>query len=383
MRNPMLMKPTGQYELYIHRQSGNKMRPGQKNRMRGGRNSGNNNNRRGPNPLTRSYESNGPDVKVRGTPQHIAEKYMQLARDANSAGDNVMAEAYLQHAEHYYRIIAAAQNAQQVAYNQANGIANPADAEAEDEDEFEVAGSDRFTFRTPQSFQAPTGQNGAPQPFSEGGEQPAMTDGQPSEGGQPSYQQPREQQREQQPREHQPREHQPREHREHQPREHRGDRQDRQFGNRRPYEDRGDRSERGERPQYDRQPQDRVQGERPQGDRPQGERPQYDRPDRNNRRFGRDRHSGDRSFADRPGYVPRDNRDAPAGDVSQDQPAMEQPQAGLPSFITAPVRPVMNEQASAPAPEVSGEAAAPQRRRRRTRLEMAADAAAAAADESN
>ena len=45
------------------------MRPGQKNRMRGGR--GNNNNpgsRRGPNPLTRSYESNGPDVKVRGTP---------------------------------------------------------------------------------------------------------------------------------------------------------------------------------------------------------------------------------------------------------------------------------------------------------------------------
>jgi Domain of unknown function (DUF4167) len=104
------------------------MRPGQKNRMRGGRSSGSSNNssssRRGPNPLTRSYESNGPDVKVRGTPQHIAEKYMQLARDANSSGDNVMAEAYLQHAEHYYRIIAAAQNAQQVAYNQANGIAN-------------------------------------------------------------------------------------------------------------------------------------------------------------------------------------------------------------------------------------------------------------------
>ena len=39
-------------------------------------------NRRGPNPLTRSYESNGPDVKVRGTAQHIAEKYTQLARDA-------------------------------------------------------------------------------------------------------------------------------------------------------------------------------------------------------------------------------------------------------------------------------------------------------------
>ena len=61
------------------------MRPGQKNRMRGGR--GNNGGgRRGPNPLTRSYESNGPDVKVRGTPQHIAEKYVQLARDAHSSG---------------------------------------------------------------------------------------------------------------------------------------------------------------------------------------------------------------------------------------------------------------------------------------------------------
>jgi hypothetical protein len=76
---------------------------------------GNNNNRRGPNPLTRSYESNGPDVKVRGTAQHVAEKYMSLARDAQSSGDRVMAENYLQHAEHYNRIIAAAQaaNAQQ------------------------------------------------------------------------------------------------------------------------------------------------------------------------------------------------------------------------------------------------------------------------------
>jgi Domain of unknown function (DUF4167) len=74
----------------------------------GGGNNNNNNNRKGPNPLTRSYESNGPDVKVRGTAQHVAEKYMTLARDAQSAGDRVMAENYLQHAEHYNRIIAAA-----------------------------------------------------------------------------------------------------------------------------------------------------------------------------------------------------------------------------------------------------------------------------------
>jgi len=67
------------------------------------------NRSKGPNPLTRSYESNGPDVKIRGTAQHIAEKYSQLARDAQASGDPVAAENYLQHAEHYLRIIAAAQ----------------------------------------------------------------------------------------------------------------------------------------------------------------------------------------------------------------------------------------------------------------------------------
>ena len=83
------------------------MRQGQQQqkRMRGR----NNNNRKGPNPLNRSYESNGPDVKVRGTASHIAEKYVQLARDAQSSGDPVAAENYLQHAEHYFRIVAANQ----------------------------------------------------------------------------------------------------------------------------------------------------------------------------------------------------------------------------------------------------------------------------------
>lgn len=81
------------------------MRQGQHNnkRMRG-RNRG-----KGPNPLTRSYESNGGDVKIRGTALHVAEKYVQLARDAQASGDRVAQENYLQHAEHYYRIVAAAQ----------------------------------------------------------------------------------------------------------------------------------------------------------------------------------------------------------------------------------------------------------------------------------
>lgn len=83
------------------------MRPNQnKNRQRG-RNGG----RKHVNPLSRNYESNGPDVKVRGNAAHIAEKYLQLARDAQSSGDSVMAENYLQHAEHYFRIVSSAQQA--------------------------------------------------------------------------------------------------------------------------------------------------------------------------------------------------------------------------------------------------------------------------------
>lgn len=79
------------------------MRQGQQNRRGRGRN--NNNNRKSQNPLMRSFESSGPDVKIRGTPSHIAEKYVSLARDALSSGDPVLAENYLQHAEHYNRII--------------------------------------------------------------------------------------------------------------------------------------------------------------------------------------------------------------------------------------------------------------------------------------
>jgi len=86
------------------------MRPGQQNKRSRGRNNNNNNGgRKNVNPLQRSYESNGPDVKVRGNPATIAEKYVQLARDAQTSGDSVAAENYFQHAEHYFRIISAAQ----------------------------------------------------------------------------------------------------------------------------------------------------------------------------------------------------------------------------------------------------------------------------------
>ncbi len=124
------------------------MRPQQQNRrMRGRNNNGggggnnnNNNNRKGPNPLTRNYESNGPDVKIRGSAQQIAEKYATLARDAQSSGDRVMAENYLQHAEHYNRIIAAAQAQMPIQNVQQNRDDFDDDGD-EDRDEFDNAGN--------------------------------------------------------------------------------------------------------------------------------------------------------------------------------------------------------------------------------------------------
>jgi hypothetical protein len=107
-----LPREAGEHPIFSTEE--NSMRPQQNRRMRG--RGGGNNNRKSPNPLTRSYESNGPDVKIRGTAQQVAEKYTTLARDAQSSGDRVMAENYLQHAEHYNRLIAAAvlaQNQQQ------------------------------------------------------------------------------------------------------------------------------------------------------------------------------------------------------------------------------------------------------------------------------
>ncbi len=98
-------------------------------------------NRRQPNPANRVYESNGPGVKVRGTAQHIADKYMQLGRDALASGDAVKAEGFFQYAEHYLRIIAAAQEQIQARRQQqmeqreqrmrGNGRDRSADAQAE------------------------------------------------------------------------------------------------------------------------------------------------------------------------------------------------------------------------------------------------------------
>jgi len=55
-----------------------------------------------------SYESNGPDVKLRGNAQQLHEKYMVLAHDAATSGERISAEAYTQFADHYFRLHQAA-----------------------------------------------------------------------------------------------------------------------------------------------------------------------------------------------------------------------------------------------------------------------------------
>ncbi len=80
------------------------------NNTRRGRNRGN--GRRHPTSLkTQTFESSGPEGKIRGTAQQVLDRYLVLGRDAASAGDPVAAEGFYQFAEHYYRIISAAENA--------------------------------------------------------------------------------------------------------------------------------------------------------------------------------------------------------------------------------------------------------------------------------
>ncbi|HVZ68834.1 MAG TPA: DUF4167 domain-containing protein [Rhizomicrobium sp.] len=117
----------------------------------------------------RTFDSTGPEVKIRGSAAHIYEKYLQLARDANTSGDRVMAENYLQHAEHYYRILAQQQQqmqqyqAQREAQFQASQAARAA----------QQAGGDPYAGNN--------GSSGASFNLNEGGTEAAEADGNQAE----------------------------------------------------------------------------------------------------------------------------------------------------------------------------------------------------------
>ncbi|MGH6928080.1 MAG: DUF4167 domain-containing protein [Dongiaceae bacterium] len=78
------------------------MRQGPNNRRSRGRGP---RRQHGGNPRSQTFDSNGPDVRIRGNAYQVLEKYLAMARDATSAGDRIAAENYYQHAEHYFRII--------------------------------------------------------------------------------------------------------------------------------------------------------------------------------------------------------------------------------------------------------------------------------------
>jgi Domain of unknown function (DUF4167) len=117
------------------------MRTGQNSRPYG-RNYGDNTNRnRQPMPPRgQSLDSNGPNVKIRGTPHQIFERYITLAREASTSGDRVAAENLYQHAEHYFRVMNAANEGQQ---HRGMRPAGPADLQTEvpAEDRSETVGS--------------------------------------------------------------------------------------------------------------------------------------------------------------------------------------------------------------------------------------------------
>ena len=79
-----------------------------------------------------TYDSNGPDVRIRGNAHQVLEKYLTMARDAASQGDRIAAENYYQHAEHYFRVISS--------QNQANGRPNDRPVPTPADDQMNMAG---------------------------------------------------------------------------------------------------------------------------------------------------------------------------------------------------------------------------------------------------
>jgi hypothetical protein len=89
---------------------------GKRTRGRSGRN-------KPSNPRNQTFDSTGPEGKVRGSASQVFEKYLALARDAQSSGDRISAENFFQHAEHYYRILSVSAQGERNR-PQANGVAH-------------------------------------------------------------------------------------------------------------------------------------------------------------------------------------------------------------------------------------------------------------------
>ncbi|MEL0019203.1 MAG: DUF4167 domain-containing protein [Rickettsiales bacterium] len=112
------------------------------------RSRGRNSNRRSGPSRNQTFDSNGPSVRIRGNASQVHEKYLAMARDASSAGDRIAAENYLQHAEHYYRILAV-QREDAEARGQGNQQGRGNGRDDRDENTHQITGSGTEGFDQP------------------------------------------------------------------------------------------------------------------------------------------------------------------------------------------------------------------------------------------
>ena len=265
----------------------------------------------------RALESNGPEgVKVRGNAQTVFERYQQLARDAASAGDRVLAENFLQHAEHYFRLIRAMQPTR------------PAS---------EIIGRDQFNSGFDVDFEEEPGEGVEAEPAEAEAETRDRGNWRDRDDRRDRFRD-----RDDRPRDERPRDERPREDRQ---------RDDRQ---------RDDRP-RDDRPREDRPREDRPRGDRPEGGRRERWRDRDDRPERNREeRPERERAERDRPERDPLAVVePSGGSIAPAADrgPSPTLRGEDGAESQAPDFLR-PRR---------PRAEAEGEEARPPRRRRAPR----------------
>jgi hypothetical protein len=295
-----------------------------------GRNRKPNNNANNANP-NRSWDSQGPEnIKVRGNAQTVYERYQQLARDASSAGDRVLAENYMQHAEHYFRVLRALQPQRPVSEIAARELSNQGfDIDFEDETGAQAAA---FLAAQQAADRAAQGQQGqGQQGESQGGDQRPYRD--------------------------------------------RDQNQNREWRDREPREPREPRDDNAE-------PRADGEGGRRETRRERWERRQQER----NRRFETEGQSNDSEGApaepqvadtpaeqpaseapgDTPVETPRPTRARRPRAAADTSPSDDDAATSLPGFLTR-----------APAPAVAanedGEAAAPRRRAPRRKIEASAD----------
>lgn len=129
--------------------------------------------------INRVYESSGPEGKVRGTPQQIIDKYLSLARDAQTSGHRIVAENFLQHAEHYQRLLVEAMDARQ----ERNPNQQPSQQSGHEQPGHEQPGHEQPGHEQPHAGQPHAEQPGGFKPEADGEQVIAASSGDRQNGG--------------------------------------------------------------------------------------------------------------------------------------------------------------------------------------------------------